>query len=113
MELCARTASNANPFPMHNRKAAQKPIHFLLNLGGNLRLGVGDLDTQLLGAGNDVNSLPRRDVVGNPENLVSYSWSSEIGGRAYSAAWVRLCIRRSSTSLTLLTRKALWPEGVM
>jgi hypothetical protein len=24
-----------------------------------------------------------------------------------------LCIRRSSTSRTLLTRKALWPEGIM
>lgn len=59
IELFARTASNANPFPMHNRKAAQKPIHFLLYLGGNLRLGVGDLDTQLLSTSNDVNSLPR------------------------------------------------------
>lgn len=64
--LCARTASNANPFPMHNRKAAQKPIHFLLNLSSNLRLGVGDLDSQLLGTSNDVNSLSGRDVVGDP-----------------------------------------------
>jgi hypothetical protein len=64
--LFARTASNANPFPMHNRKAAQKPINSLLNLSGNLRLGVGDLDTQLLSTGNDVNSLSGGDVVGNP-----------------------------------------------
>jgi hypothetical protein len=63
--LFARTASNANPFPMHNRKAAQKPINSLLNLSGNLRLGVGDLDTQLLSTGNDVNSLSGGDVVGN------------------------------------------------
>ena len=35
------------------------------------------------------------------------------GEKTYSAAWVRLCIRRSSTSLALLTTKALWPEGIM
>lgn len=37
-----------------------------LNLGGNLRLGVGDLDTQLLGAGDDVDALSGGDVVGDP-----------------------------------------------
>jgi hypothetical protein len=63
--LCARTASNAIPLPMHNRKAAQIPIHFLLDLGGNLSLGVGDLDSQLLGTSDDVNSLSGRDVVGD------------------------------------------------
>lgn len=51
---------------MHNRKAAQKPIHFLLNLGGNLGLGVGDLDSKLLSTSNDVNSLSGRNVVGDP-----------------------------------------------
>jgi hypothetical protein len=30
-----------------------------------------------------------------------------------SAAKVLLCMRRRSTSLVLLTRKALWPEGIM
>lgn len=51
---------------MHNRKAAQKPIHFLLNLGGNLGLGVGDLDSKLLSTSDDVNSLSGRNVVGDP-----------------------------------------------
>jgi hypothetical protein len=37
-----------------------------LNLGGNLGLGVGHLDAQLLGAGDDVDALAGRDVVGNP-----------------------------------------------
>ena len=37
-----------------------------LHLGGDLGLGVGDLDTHLLRAGNDVDSLSRRDVVGDP-----------------------------------------------
>lgn len=32
---------------------------------------------------------------------------------SYSAAKVLLCIRRRSTSRVLLTRKALWPEGIM
>jgi len=32
---------------------------------------------------------------------------------AISAAYVRLCMRRSSTSRGLLTRNALWPEGIM
>lgn len=31
---------------------------------------------------------------------------------AISAAYRRLCIRRRSTSRTLLTRNALWPDGV-
>lgn len=31
----------------------------------------------------------------------------------YSAAYVRLCIKRISTSLTLLTRNALWPDGII
>lgn len=34
-------------------------------------------------------------------------------GKTYSAAKVRLCMSKSSTSPTLLTRKALWPEGIM
>lgn len=38
-----------------------------LHLGGDLGLGVRDLDTQLLGARNDVDALPRGNVVGNPK----------------------------------------------
>lgn len=38
--------------------------------------------------------------------------TSKFRDKTYSAAKVRLCMRRSSTSLRLLTRKALWPEGV-
>jgi hypothetical protein len=30
----------------------------------------------------------------------------------YSAAYVRLCMSRSSTSLGFWTRNALWPEGI-
>lgn len=36
-----------------------------LNLGGDLGLGVGDLDAQLLGAGNDVDALAGGDGRGN------------------------------------------------
>ena len=54
---------------MHNRKAAQKPIHFLLNLGGNLGLGVGDLDSKLLSTSDDVNSLSGRNVVGDLSSM--------------------------------------------
>lgn len=36
-----------------------------LNLGGDLGLGVGDLDAELLGAGNDVDALAGRDGRGN------------------------------------------------
>lgn len=36
-----------------------------LNLGGDLGLGVGDLDAQLLGAGNDVDALAGGDSRGN------------------------------------------------
>ena len=47
------------------------PLHPLsqrttsLDLGGDAGLGVGDLDTELLGAGNDLNSLSRRNGVGD------------------------------------------------
>lgn len=37
-----------------------------LDLSGDLGLGVGDLDAELLSASNDVDSLPGRDVVGDP-----------------------------------------------
>ena len=36
-----------------------------LDLSGDLGLGVGDLDAELLGLGDDVDPLPRGDVVGN------------------------------------------------
>ena len=38
----------------------------LLDLGGDLGLGVGDLDAQLLGAGDDVDTLAGRDGVADP-----------------------------------------------
>ena len=37
-----------------------------LYLGGDLGLGVDHLDTELLGAGNDVDALSGRDGAGNP-----------------------------------------------
>ena len=37
-----------------------------LHLRSDLRLGVGDLDAQLLRAGDDLNTLSGRDVVGDP-----------------------------------------------
>ncbi len=39
--------------------------------------------------------------------------STRNGEVAYSAAKVLLCIRRSSTSCALRTRKALYPEGII
>jgi hypothetical protein len=43
-------------------------------------------------------------------SLLLYSSSNYA---TYSAAKVLLCMRRSSTSRVLLTRKALWPDGIM
>ncbi len=37
-----------------------------LNLGGDLGLGVGDLDAELLGAGNNVDALAGGDGAGDP-----------------------------------------------
>jgi hypothetical protein len=53
------------PGPRSRLKNPQ-PSRPALHLGGDLGLGVGDLDTHLLRAGNDVDSLSRRDVVGDP-----------------------------------------------
>lgn len=57
-----------NHFPSN-----RSPFHFFalrkktsLNLGGDLGLGVGDLDAELLGAGNDVDALAGRDGAGDP-----------------------------------------------
>jgi hypothetical protein len=49
-----------------------------LNLGGNLSLGVGDLDSQLLSTGNDVNSLAGRDVVGDLSSVRSVVHEKEL-----------------------------------
>lgn len=48
----------------------QNGVFFRLDLGGDLGLGVGDLDAELLGAGDDVDALSRGDVVGDPEKRV-------------------------------------------
>lgn len=47
-----------------------------LNLGRNLGLGVCDLDSQLLRAGNDINSLPGRDGAGDPVEFKGFPWSA-------------------------------------
>lgn len=44
-----------------------------LCLGGDLGLSVGDLDTELLGAGDDLNALSRGDTVGDPAESRSVS----------------------------------------
>lgn len=44
---------------------------------------------------------------------VSPWYMIRVMGRTNSAAKVLLCMRRRSTSRVLLTRKALWPEGIM
>ena len=46
-------------------------------------------------------------------SYVSPCYWSEYVDRTNSAANVLLCMRRRSTSRVLLTRKALWPEGIM
>lgn len=44
-----------------------------LDLGGDPGLGVGDLDAQLLGAGDDVDALSGGNVVGDPIHSQSAS----------------------------------------
>lgn len=41
---------------------------FHLSLGGDTALGVGDLDTESLGLGEDVDTLAGGDGVGDPNN---------------------------------------------
>lgn len=53
------------------KKTPTTVVETHLHLGGDLGLGVRNLDTELLGAGNDVDALPRRNVVGDPVVLVS------------------------------------------
>lgn len=48
------------------KKTPTTVVETHLHLGGDLGLGVRDLDTQLLGARNDVDTLPRGNVVGDP-----------------------------------------------
>jgi hypothetical protein len=52
--------------PSIHPKSLPSIANSILDLGGDLRLRVRDLDRQLLRTGNDINSLSRRDVVGNP-----------------------------------------------
>lgn len=48
------------------KKTPTTIIETNLHLGGNLSLRVRHLDAQLLGASDDVDALPRGDVVGDP-----------------------------------------------
>lgn len=47
------------------KKTPTTVVETHLHLGGDLGLGVRDLDAQLLGARNDVDTLPRGNVVGD------------------------------------------------
>ena len=47
------------------RKTTTPILH--LSVGGDTSLGVGDLDTESLGLGKDLNALARRDGVSDPE----------------------------------------------
>lgn len=58
------------------KKTPTTVVETHLHLDGDLGLGVRDLDTQLLGARNDVDTLPRGNVVGNPVVPVSPHFSS-------------------------------------
>lgn len=80
------------------------------NLSGDSSLGVGDLDAQLLCAGNDLDSLSWWNGVCDSD--IGLVQANQLSIGTYSAANVLLCMRRRSTSRVLLTRKALCPDGV-
>lgn len=52
---------------------------FHLGLGGDTALGVGDLDAESLGLGEDVDTLAGGDGVGNPEQQLIYNSFRIIG----------------------------------
>lgn len=74
----SRKTPKARPVPMQSptKKTPTTVVETHLHLGGDLGLGVRDLDTQLLGARNDVDTLPRGNVVGDPVTPVSPHFSS-------------------------------------
>lgn len=59
---------------------------FHLGLGGDTALGVGDLDTESLGLGEDVDTLAGRDGVGDPEKSSVYHRYPAYPSQTYSAA---------------------------
>ncbi len=86
-------------------------IHAALRLGLDARLAVGNLDTDLLGAGDDVDALACGNGVGDlcgeggvvhEEEVDVVDCSSLVGSR----------IECSCAVVPLLTTKALWPEGI-
>ena len=78
------------------------------------------LDAKRSGFAEDTDSLARGYVVGNPGEETEVRLRIDMAGViprggpevTYSAAKVLRCIRRSSTSFSLWTRNALWPEGI-
>jgi hypothetical protein len=64
----------------HRKKETELLGSFHLGLGGDTALGVGDLDTESLGLGEDVDALAGGDSVGNPTSLlVLVSMGSIVG----------------------------------
>lgn len=106
--LYARAHDQAIPYPMQVPKEKTATS----NLSRDSGLGVRNLNTEFLCASDNVNSLPWRNGVGDPVSISPTFLQPDLK-ITYSAAKVLLCIRRRSTSRTLLTRKALWPEGIM
>lgn len=73
----SRPYNNPDPLELlqipHRKKETELLGSFHLGLGGDTALGVGDLDTESLGLGEDVDTLAGRDGVGDPEQLLVYS----------------------------------------
>lgn len=65
-------------------------FHIHLSLGGDAALGVGDLDAESLGLGDDVDALAGGDGAGDPIQVISILdlwWKVDLGsGWTYSAA---------------------------
>jgi hypothetical protein len=67
-----------NPDPLvllripHRKKETELLGSFHLSLGGDTALGVGDLDTESLGLGEDVDALAGGDGVADPISLLVF-----------------------------------------
>lgn len=76
-EIVARPYNNPDPFELlqipHRKNETELLGSFHLGLGGDTALGVGNLDAEGLGLGEDVDTLAGRDGVSDPESLLVYS----------------------------------------
>lgn len=70
----------------HRKKETELLGSFHLGLGGDTALGVGDLDAERLGLGEDVDTLAGRDGVADPGQLLVEIRRLFSSRRSYSAA---------------------------